>query len=248
MGNIDEAVARLRDALASVEDLVLRSRRDARRTSVGSVEALARGQHQVPDRPTDGSYVQPDRTTCGSSSLVMSRMLHDPAYASWIATGHDAGTGRTDPRSPGQRFADESLAMHDRTNGATGRDGRLQLPWPKAVGTQPWAVAAEMSAASGSGVPGRAYEVRTVAPRDRGTTWDHIAAAVDGGHHVPLYVGNARRPGHVVLVIGGTGDDLTLYDPASGRARTVSRQDFSRGHLGVSGWDEPWFAVTPVAG
>ncbi|RYB93925.1 hypothetical protein EUA93_05870 [Nocardioides oleivorans] len=197
------------------------------------------------DPPTDGSYEQPDQTTCGSSTLVMSRMLNDPAYALWIETGYDPETGITDPRTPEQRFADESLAMHDRTNSHRDRDGDLQFPWPEAAGTQPWAVANEMSSDGGSGVPGTDYEVDTVAPGDRGTTYDHIATAVESGHNVPLYVGDTTRPGHVVLVTGSTGDTLTIFDPASGHEQTISRDDFTSGNLGVSGWDEPWFAVTP---
>lgn len=197
------------------------------------------------DPPTDGSYSQPDQTTCGSSSLVMSRMLNDPAYALWIETGYDPATGLTDTRTPEQRFADESLAMHDRTNAVADRDGDLQFPWPDAAGTQPWAVAGEMSSEGGSGVPGTDYEVQTVAPSDRGETYDRIASSVEGGHNVPLYVGDSTRPGHVVLVTGSDHDSLTIFDPASGQEQTISRDDFTSGDLGVSGWDEPWFAVTP---
>ena len=175
----------------------------------------------------------------------MSRMLNDPAYALWMETGYDPETGLTDTRTPEQRFADESLAMHDRTNSVTDRDGDLQFPWPEAAGTQPWAVANEMSSGGGSGVPGTDYEVQTVAPSDRGDTYDHIASSVEDGHTVPLYVGDSTRPGHVVLVTGSDSDSLTIYDPASGQEQTISRDDFTSGDLGVSGWDEPWFAVTP---
>ncbi|NYE36461.1 uncharacterized protein YukE [Nocardioides cavernae] len=211
------------------------------------LHTMSPGELDDLDPPTDGSYSQPDQTTCGSSSLVMSRMLNDPAYALWMETGYDPVTGQTDPRSPEERFADESLAMHDRTNALKDRDGDLQFPWPQAAGTQPWAVAAEMSSDGGSGVPGTEYDVETVAPSDRGATYDHIADSVENGHNVPLYVGDTTRPGHVVLVTGSDGDSLTIFDPASGREQTVSRDDFTSGDLGVSGWDEPWFAVTPAS-
>lgn len=197
--------------------------------------------------PTDGTYHQPDETTCGSSSLVMSRMLNDPAYALWMETGYDPETGATDPRTPEERFADESQDMHDRTNGVTDRDGDLQTPWPSGVGTAPWGVANEMSAEGGSGVPGTDYEVDTVAPSDRGASYDKIVGAVENGHTVPLYVGNDLYPGHVVLVTGSENGTLTIYDPASGEEKTITRDDFSRGDLGVSGHNEPWFAVTPAA-
>lgn len=109
-----------------------------------------------PTRARDGTFTQPDQTTCGSSTLVMSRMRNDPAYAMWILTGYNPETGETTPagQTAADRFADESLAMHDRTNSPTDRDGDLQFPWPEAIGTQPWALANEMSADGGSGVPG----------------------------------------------------------------------------------------------
>jgi len=137
--------------------------------------------------------------------------------------------------------------MHERTNSISDQDGDLQFPWPEAAGTQPWAVANEMSSGGGSGVPATDYEVQTVAASDRGDTYDHIASSVEDGHTVPLYVGDSTRPGHVVLVTGSDSDSdsLTIYDPASGQEQTISRDDFTSGDLGVSGWDEPWFAVTP---
>ena len=200
-----------------------------------------------PTRTDDGTFTQPDQTTCGSSTLVMSRMRNDPAYAMWILTGYDPETGETAP--PGQtaadRFAEESLAMHDRTNSPTDRDGDLQLPWPAAIGTQPWALANEMSADGGSGVPGTEYDVRVADPDDRGAHFDEIAAASEDGHTVPLYIGDTTRPGHVVLVTGGENGTLTIFEPANGETVTVSRDDFVNGDLGVAGWDEPWFAVTP---
>lgn len=198
--------------------------------------------------PTDGSFSQPDQTTCGSSSLVMARMRNEPAFALWVQTGYDVDTGATDRRTPARRFRDESLAMHVRTNRMTDRAGGLQVPWPRALGTAPWAVAAEMSSPGGSGVPGATYEVRTVAASDRGATFDRVAAAVEAGHSVPLFVGSPTRPGHVVLVTGGdaAAGTLRLYDPATGRQRRVDRDAFASGRLAISGWDEPWFAVTPA--
>jgi len=200
-----------------------------------------------PTRAGDGTFVQPDQTTCGSSTLVMSRMRNDPAYAMWVLTGYNPETGETAPadQTAADRFANESLAMHDRTNSPTDRDGDLQFPWPGAIGTQPWALANEMSADGGSGVPGTEYDVRIADPDDRGQVYDQVAAASEDGHPVPLYVGDTIHPGHVVLVTGSEDGTLTIYEPANGETVTVSRDDFVNGDLGVAGWDEPWFAVTP---
>ena len=63
-----------------------------------------------------GTRQATDQTTCGSSTLVMSRMENNPAYALWILTGYDAETGLTDPRTPDERFRAESYEMHERTN------------------------------------------------------------------------------------------------------------------------------------
>jgi len=200
-----------------------------------------------PTTARDGTLTQPDQTTCGSASLVLSRMRNDPAYAMWIMTGYNPETGETAPpgSTASDRFGDEAKEMHDRTNSWTDRDGDPQMSWPDFLGTQPWAVAAEMSSDGGSGVPGTDYGVRMVDPDDRGDTFDQVAAATENGHGVPLYVGDGTSPRHVVLVTGSDGDTLTLYEPADGERVTVSREDFVNGELGVAGWDEPWFAVTP---
>ncbi|KQW45217.1 hypothetical protein ASC77_20820 [Nocardioides sp. Root1257] len=189
---------------------------------------------------------QPDQTTCGSSSLVMSRMENDPAYAMWMQTGYDPLTGETDPRTPEERFADESQAMHVRTNLPVDRDHDLQFPWPPQAGTQPWALAAEMSADGGSGVPGTSYDVTVVDPDDRGRSFDAVVRASEDGSTVPIYVGDDTRPGHVTLVTASQGGDtLSVYDPSEGSTITVSRDDWVNGTLDVAGWSEPWFVVVP---
>ncbi|MFW6775594.1 hypothetical protein ACOACO_15025 [Nocardioides sp. CPCC 205120] len=191
------------------------------------------------------SLTQPDPTTCGSSSLVMAKMLNDPAYAMWMQTGFDPVTGETDDRSFDERFRDESLAMHERTNAATDRDGDPQQQWPDFLGTAPWGAANEMSADGGSGVPGTEYGSAVVDPLSPGESYDAIQQGVEDGHAVPLFVGNQWSPRHVVLVTGTDGDDLAIYDPATGRESTVSRADFENGELGISGWDQAWVGVVP---
>jgi hypothetical protein len=63
---------------------------------------------------------------------------------------------------------------------------------------------------------------------------------------VPVYVGNRRLPRHVVLVTGVVRDDaLRCYDPARGAVVTVTRRQFEAARLAMSGWDRPWFTVTP---
>ena len=121
----------------------------------------------------------------------MSRMINDPAYAMYVATGHDPVTGVTDPGTGAQRFAREALAMHERTNAGTDRDGDRQLPWPRSWGTQPWALANEMSAAGGSGVPGTTYRVHAVRLENRGSSFDRDRRGEPGRAHGP---GLRRQP------------------------------------------------------
>ena len=72
---------------------------------------------------------QPDQRSCGPSSLVAARILIDPAYAA--------------TQNP-HAFAGSVLDLHRQLTGASAF-GRAQLPWPRALGTPPWAVARAMS-------------------------------------------------------------------------------------------------------
>ena len=216
--------------------------------------AIARRPHQVfvpaPLAATRGrdlhaGLVQPDRTTCGSACLVVARMLGDRDYARWLETGEVAGRTR-DPRPRRRRFADEVLATHVRTNRWYGASGALQVAWPRALGTAPWALAHELTVTGGTSAPGTRHRVQAVSPRHRGEAYDDVVRAVGRGHAVPLYVGNRTLPRHVVLVVGGDDAALTAYDPASGGPVTITRDAFDRGALRVAGWSEPWFAVLPV--
>lgn len=192
-----------------------------------------------------GGLVQPDRTTCGSACLVVSRMLGDPDYATWVETGEVTGRGH-DRRPWDRRFADEVLATHVRTNRWYGASGALQVAWPRALGTAPWALAHELTVTGGTSAPGTRHRVRTVSPRRRAEAYDEVARAVALGHAVPLYVGSRALPRHVVLVVGGDDEALTAYDPATGGRTTLTRAAFDRGDLRISGWSEPWFSVVPA--
>ncbi len=189
--------------------------------------------------------VQPDGTTCGSASLVMSRMVNNPAYAMSVLTGYDPVTGQTTGGTPRDRFAAESLAMHERTNAWHDRDGNLNPAWPMGLGTHPDDVAREMSASSGSGVPGTAYQVDYVRLDDRGASFDAMSSAAQAGHTVPVFVGSPGMPRHVVLVTGAESGALTFYEPGEGRTVTVTREQWLNDRSQLGGWDKPWAIVVP---
>jgi hypothetical protein len=164
---------------------------------------------------------QPDRRSCGAAVLVVARMLHDPAYADLVE----------------DRFADEVLDTHRRTTGPVDAAGALQLPWPRALGTPPWAVARQMTATSGV-----RYRSRVVRPWRRQAELDRIVRAAADGHPVPVYVGSRRLPRHVVLVLD---EELRVYEPSAGRRVRMRVGDFVDGELELASWSRPWFSVLP---
>ena len=175
---------------------------------------------------------QPDQTTCGPSAVVAARMLLDPSFADAV-------------RGSETVFGAAALTTHRRATRAVDVAGRLQVPWPRRLGTPPWAVARELSAVRGPDLSPRAYgwSLALLHP-DRG--FDRAAAGVDEGRPVALYVGNAWLPRHVVLAVGRAGDDsLWVYDPAHARRVQVARAAVGARELVFGRWDRLWFVVSP---
>jgi hypothetical protein len=167
---------------------------------------------------------QPDQRSCGPSSLVAAHMLLDPAYAA--------------TQNP-HAFATSVLALHRQLT-APSSFGHAQLPWPRALGTPPWAAARAMS--SFAGVP---YRTRVVRWGNRSKDFDALHAAVTAGHPCPLFVGD-WIPRHVVLAVTPTAQGVRVYNPAHGTLDELRRADFEAGKLTTFGrWVTPWFVVTP---
>jgi hypothetical protein len=168
---------------------------------------------------------QPDRRSCGAATLVMARMLRDPAYAEHAAA----------------HFPAEALAMHRRVTGPVDVRGRLQPPWPRALGTPPWAVARQLAWTAGT-----AYDVDLVRwSRDRGLAT--LEAGVDTGLPVALYVGSRTLPRHVVLALAGPDGGVRAWEPSSGRTADVEPEALRGGRLRGLGWPRAWFVVAPRA-
>jgi hypothetical protein len=176
-----------------------------------------------PERVFRERLVQPDRMSCGATCLVVDRMIEDHEYGEYIGSA---------PSVP-DRFRAEVLAMHRRVTGLVD-DGHLQVPWPRALGTPPWAIARQLGDRDVRWIrtsPARGYDAIVAATRDR--------------RPVPVYVGTAWLPRHVVLALGEKGDRLRFFEPASGRLIDVGREEFRRARLGLAGWDHAWWAVLP---
>ena len=166
---------------------------------------------------------QPDRRSCGAASLVMARRLVHARYAGLVS---DQAT-----------FAHEAATLHRRLTSLSDTVGGWQVPWPRALGTPPWAVARELRLLTG--VP---YAVRVVRLDRRvraalGTVGPLRPAAV--------FVGDRLLPRHVVLVTGVDDLGATTYEPASGLTTDVAWQRWEREDLALAGWDRPWVVVSP---
>jgi hypothetical protein len=176
---------------------------------------------------------QPDQRSCGAASLVAAQMLVDPGYAETVSGP-----------VPGSDFAREALAMHRRVTGLVDARGVLQLPWPRVIGTPPWAVARQMSALSGPGRPAVDYDTR-LALGDRELLVVRMSEACAAGRPVPVYVGDRWLPRHVVLAIAADPDGLRVYDPARGMVTLMRTSDFVASTLPFGRWRKPWFVVVP---
>ncbi len=180
---------------------------------------------------------QPDARSCGAAVLVMAHSIVDPVYAELLATGTHPSTGHRLPGSLRERFAAEVRAMHRRTTGPVDVRGAAQLPWPRALGTPPWAVARQLS-----GTTGQPWRTRMVLPwsRRRAVSDLRAWAAVEP---VPLYVGNRWLPRHVVLILDA---ELRVYEPSGGHVVRITDDEFGTASLRLAGWSTPWFSVLPA--
>ena len=166
---------------------------------------------------------QPDQRSCGAACLVAAQGVRDAAYRQRVS----------DPAT----FRAEVLAMHGRVTSTVDVAGRIQPPWPRDLGTPPWAVANQLAGTS------------RVAHRSVPIRWsdgdDAYRRLVDLPRPAALFVGNAWLPRHVVLVLTGSDTGLRVYEPSSGRVLDVGRDRFIDNRLGLAGWDTRWFAVVP---
>ena len=196
----------------------------------------------------DTAPTQQTRTTCGSASLTVARMLVNPAFAQWVRDGIHKGARDDDVPDAGteaQRFAAYELVVARRTNGFVGAGGRLQLPWPRALGTPPWGALNELE--FGAADPAADYDVewfRLGGERALDRAYAALRTRVRAGRPALLYIGNTWSPRHVVLVMPSTGgEELDVYEPSIGRVVDLPRDGFVRRNLRMAGWDVPWAAV-----
>ncbi len=153
----------------------------------------------------------------------MARRLLHPPYAGLVG---DQDT-----------FAHEAATLHRRVTSLADTAGGWQVPWPRALGTPPWAVARELRLLTG--VP---YAVRVVRLRRR--AWSSLGR-VAPDRPAAVFVGHRLLPRHVVLVTEVDDDHARTYEPASGLDLRVPRARWDDGDLRLAGWDRPWLVVSP---
>ena len=167
---------------------------------------------------------QPDRLSCGAAVAVIAEALADDAYARRLLAGGE------------DEFDREVLAMHRRLTGPVDVAGARQVPWPRAIGTPPWALARQL----GRGPAPRRVVLGRLRPD---LAWVAMNAALARGEPVPAYVGSRWLPRHVVLAIEPLDDAVRVYEPGSGRVVRVTREDWVEGRLLLAWWDTPWAVV-----
>ncbi|WP_263731890.1 hypothetical protein [Cellulomonas sp. SG140] len=204
--------------------------------------------------PLSRQLRQRSGTTCGSACLVTARALADPVYALWLLEGFDARTGRHAGVDLADRFAAAERAVHARTTAPVLPGGRWQVPWPRALGTPPWAVATELTRlwgrvpADGRTGPAARFRTRLVDPDDVGSrraAAEAVAAALAGGRVAALFVGDGAAPRHVTLAVGAVGPVLAVYEPGSGDVVRVPSAELVGGRAVLGGWDRLWAVVVP---
>ena len=200
-------------------------------------------------RLSDGDLgpVQQSPTTCGSACLTVARMLVNPAFARWIVRGEGPHLDAPPAATEQERFAAYERVVLRRTNGLYAGGGRLNAPWPHALGTPPWGARKELE--FGAARRGTTYElhpVRQLTRRRLRGAYARLVQVVTDGEPALLYLGSALLPRHVVLVLPGDGVRVVnVYDPATGRVSVLDQGRFAAHELRIAGWDVPWLTVQP---
>jgi len=160
---------------------------------------------------------QPDGFSCGPTAVVAARMLLDPTW-------------RPDA------IEEEIAVAHHGLTGVAGLTGRTQLPWPRALGTPPWAVANVLAALTGQ-------RVSTYVARHRpAPAYAELARRV-AIRPTAAYLGSAWLPRHVVLAYDGDLTAVEVLDPARGELVSVAADRWRTHDVRVAGWSHLWFVV-----
>lgn len=252
--------------LSALAAAITRPRRSPAPITAGFAPAVPPAVAPVTLR--DGTRVrQSTQTGCGPTALLMLAATGDPALATWLETG-ELPAGHRPPEVPADAVDEADTARRlraaqDHVQAAVTHRALGPLPWPRSLGTPPWA------AARLARFPGVRY--RSVAVDDSAPQAAHVLAGVHAatmaGVPVPLYTGGDLRQGlaaavprHVVLAVPPPADTphrgrdaagarvLHLFDPATGVVRQVRAADLlarTEPHRALGGWTHVCWALLP---
>jgi hypothetical protein len=164
------------------------------------------------------SLRQPDKVSCGAVSVVAARAL----LTGWR------------PEHPTSAIREEHRHL---TSARSPRD-RFQMPWPRGLGTPPWAVANALTALTGE-------RIATMHARPRPAVGYDVLTEQVRTRPVGVYLGSRWLPRHVVLAFAAPdgGSAVRVFDPARGVVVDVARERWEGHRVGVAGWSHLWLVV-----
>lgn len=156
--------------------------------------------HDMLEAYNDGS--------CGPAVLIAMR-AQDPIYALSL-TGTDDFAAR---------YAAELADVHGQTN----------TFWPEPFGTTPSGMVHYLNShTTAFGTRYGWHMVDNTDPGSASTSMRELVNAVDAGHPAAVLIGGAV-PSHYELVVGHTGNNVLLYNPAQGSTFEVPETDLMNG-------------------
>ncbi|MDN5744657.1 MAG: hypothetical protein L0H31_05990 [Nocardioidaceae bacterium] len=159
---------------------------------------------------------QPDARSCGAASVLAARAL----LRGWRPEDAEK----------------DILAEHRLLTSSRSPRDRFQTPWPRALGTPPWALANALRALTGR-------HLATVIARPRPVIAYEVLCAQLADRPVALYIGSRWLPRHVVLAVETTDDGVRVFDPAHGALVDVPQHRWGEQHIDVAGWNHLWFVI-----
>lgn len=163
---------------------------------------------------------QPDPRSCGAASALAAKAM----LSGWRPA--DADTG----------IAGQILAEHRLLTSSTSPRDRFQMPWPRALGTPPWAIVNLLRVLTGQ-------HIATVFARPRPAIAYEIVREQLRTRPVAVYVGSRWLPRHVILAVAALDGAIEVFDPAHGRLVRVPEEDWTHHKIGVAGWSHVWFVA-----
>ena len=151
-----------------------------------------------------------------------------------------------DDGTEAQRFAAYEQVVASRTNALVGAGGRLQLPWPRALGTPPWGALNELE--FGAADPGgRLRPSRGCATAAARVSSARMPPSAPGCVPAVPRCSTSATPGRRGTSCSSCrrrgSRSSTSTSRRSVASSTCREHAFVERRLAIAGWDVPWAAV-----